>query len=171
MAQRKIMAILSTGGTSEERFSIPWDVSEWVEKNVLLEWVLEEIATLDWSTTELEKFLRDNPNYHPRPLVTLLTYAYATGLFESEEISKLCHRDPFLLGICGSYRPSPRVLDRFRRDNRGLLKWALVQLLKRAFRARYKLQLLPPGLRRHLEESVIERLDLARHMDRAGEGA
>ena len=164
------MAIQATPDRSEERFPIPWDVSAWTEKNVLLEWVLEEIATLDWSNPELEKFLHENPNYHPRVLLTLLAYAYATGVFESDELSKLCHTDPYLLGICGSYRPSSQMLDRFRRDNRGLLKWALVQILKRAFRARYKLHLLPPGLRRHLEESVIERLDLARHMDR-GEGA
>lgn len=165
------MAIQSATSASEQRLTIPWDISEWIDKNTLRAWVDEEIGALDWSNPELLKFLSENPNYHPRLLLTLLHYAYATGLYESEEISKLCHTDASLKEICGQYRPSTSMLDRFRRDNRGLLKWGLGQILKRAFRSKYQLNLLPPGLRRYLEESATERLDLARHMDRAGQGA
>jgi len=85
----------------------------------------------------------------------------------------LCGTDATLRQIWGEDVPSTRMLDRFRRENRGLLKWVLVQILKRALRARYNLNtsMLPAGLRQHLVDLATERLDLARHMDRAGEGA
>ena len=108
-----------------------------------------------------------------RVLLTVLSYAYCTGVYESEEVSELCGTDATLRQICGEEVPSTRMLDRFRRENRGLLKWVLVQILKRALRARYNLNtsMLPAGLKQHLVDLATERLDLARHMDRAGEGA
>ena len=57
--------------------------------------------------------------------------------------------------------------------NRGLLKWLLTEMLKRALRARFGLGdgLLPAGLRRFLVETADVRLDIARHVDRAAHGA
>ena len=58
----------------------------------------------------------------------------------------------------------------FRRDCRGLLKWALVQLFKRALRARLGDFMLPAGLKRRLVDAAVMRLDLARQMDRGYDG-
>ncbi|MCI0745005.1 MAG: hypothetical protein L0Y58_06330 [Verrucomicrobia subdivision 3 bacterium] len=162
---------LQTAG--ERKLLIPWDLSEWIERTVLRAWVDEEVGSMDWSNPELIEFLRANPNYRPREVLTLLGYAYATGVYESEEISRLCVADKIMREICAGHFPSTRALERFRRDNRGLLKWVLAQILKRAFRAHYNLQsgLLAAGLKHHLVQLAVERLDLARHMDRATQGA
>jgi hypothetical protein len=167
------MAISSIQRREEDRLSVPWNIAEWVESKTLRAWVSEEIDTLDWSNPELAQFLHSNPKFRPRVLLTILSYAYCTGTYESEEVSHLCTTDQTLREICGEEFPSTRALDRFRRENRGLLKWVLVQILKRALRARYNLNIsiLPAGLRQHLVELATERLDLARHMDRAGQGA
>jgi transposase-like protein DUF772 len=167
------MATASAQQRSDERLSVPWNIAEWVDPATIRAWVEEEIATLDWQNPELVKFLRENPKLRARVLLTILSYAYCTGVYESEEVSELCATDPTLRQICGEDVPSTRMLDRFRRENRGLLKWVLVQILKRALRARYNLNtsMLPAGLKQHLVDLATERLDLARHMDRAGEGA
>ena len=167
------MAIASVQQGSGERLSVPWNVAEWVDPATIRAWVDEEIATLDWKNPELVKFLRENPKLRARILLTILSYAYCTGVYESEEVSQLCGTDATLRQICGDDVPSTRMLDRFRRENRGLLKWVLVQILKRALRARHNLNtsMLPAGLKQHLVDLATERLDLARHMDRAGEGA
>jgi hypothetical protein len=167
------MAIIATRPADEERLSVPWNIAEWADAKTIRAWVCEEIDALDWSSAELAKFLRDNPNFRPRVLLTILSYAYSTGNYESEEISHLCASDPELRAMCGQNLPSSRALDRFRRENRGLLKWVLVQILKRALRAQYGLNpsVMPAGLKQHLIQLATERLDMARHMDRAGQGA
>jgi hypothetical protein len=167
------MVKTSTRQSADERLSVPWNIAEWVDAQTIRAWVEEEIATLDWSNPELVTFLRDNPNFRARVLLTALSYAYCTGVYESEEVSRLCSTEPALREICAENLPSTRMLDRFRRENRGLLKWVLVQILKRALRARHNLNtsMLPAGLKQHLVDLATERLDLARHMDRAGQGA
>jgi hypothetical protein len=167
------MAVSAPRDRDEERLSVPWNITEWVNGETIRGWVEEEIAALDWSNPELLKFLGENANFRPRVLLTILSYAYSIGNYESEEISQLCAADGTLRSICGQPVPSTRALERFRRDNRGLLKWVLVQILKRALRAKYGLNptVMPAGLKNHLVELATERLDVARHMDRAGQGA
>jgi hypothetical protein len=62
-------------------------------------------------------------------------------------------------------------LSRFRRENRGLLKYCLFELFKRAFRARFETagSLIPAGIRRHLLEASVARLDIARQMARGSD--
>jgi Transposase domain (DUF772) len=167
------VAITETRHLDEERLSVPWNLGEWVEPETIRAWLAEEIDSFDWSNPELLKFLHENPNFRPHALLSLLSYSYSTGVYESEEISRLCGIDATLRAICGQPLPSTRALERFRRENRGLLKWLLVQILKRALRAKYGLNtaMLPAGLKQHLVELATERLDVARHMDRAGQGA
>lgn len=157
----------------QERLVFPWDLTEWVEKDQLLQWVKEEIGSLDWSNPELLEHLSAHPEYRPKSMLSLLTYAYATGVYESEEIVRNCCEDDAFRSLFPSYAPTPNAIGRFRREHRGLLKWALEQLLKRALRAKYSLgdTLLPSRLRRYVMDLAIERLNMARHMDRASQGA
>ena len=151
--------------------AMPWDLTEWCDPVVLCQWITEEIESLDWTNQELIDYLRSNPAYQPKMLLCLLAYAYATGIFDSEEIVRRCERDEALRSICGCHAPaSGHALVRFRRENRGLLKWSLVQLFKRAIRARLGEFHIPAGLKRRLLDVAVTRLDMARQMDRGGEG-
>src|SRR5437867_859350 len=150
----------------QDRFAVPADISEWASKDLLQEWLMEEIGSLNWNHPELLAHLRKNPSCHPRELFCLLTYAYATGLFESEEIVSQSIREPALRRLLRDYSPSVKEIRRFRKENRGLLRWALTQVMKRAIRERYDLgNMVPAGIRRRLEEDATERLVIARHMD------
>ena len=155
--------------TGEEKLQIPLDLSEWCERKSLLTWIQEEVETLDWSNPELTAYLRLHPTYQPKAMLSLLTLAYATGTFESEEIVRLCHGDETFRGLAQGSDLSPSELGRFRRENRGLLKWGLNEILKRALREKFALgnDLLPAGLRHLLTETASVRLDIARHVDRA----
>ena len=109
----------ATRQRSDERLSVPWNIAEWVDTQTVRAWVEEEIATLDWRNPELLAFLRENPNLRARVLLTVLGYAYCTGVYDSEEVSRLCATEPTLRAICGDNFPSARMLDRFRRDPDG----------------------------------------------------
>ncbi len=87
------MAIATIQEPSIEKFSVPLDLTEWIDAQTIRAWVKEEIDTLDWSNPELAKVLALHSNLRPRELLTILGYAYAVGIYESEEISRLCTTD------------------------------------------------------------------------------
>ena len=152
-----------------EKLSVPWDVTEWLDQPSLLSRIIEDIDSLDWKNPELEKFLRANPNFQPRFLLVLLTYAYARGICESDEVVELHYRDPELKQRFPGPPPSAKAVTRFRREHRGLLKWSIAQALKHALRAHFELRdaTLPAGLRRLLTDTATTRIDVGRHLDRS----
>ena len=156
-----------------EPLAIPLNVAEWVDADLLKTWVMEEVETLEWGNPDLQKYLQAHPDFQPKALLSLLIYAYATGVLESEEIVATLMRTPDLRQLWRGPGPSMKEIGRFRKENRALMKWGIVQLLRRALQ--HKLNLgetrLPSGLRQALVDSAVERLDLARHMDRAAQGA
>jgi hypothetical protein len=158
-----------TATTGSGELQVPWDLSEVVEPKTLNSWVREEIESLNWPNPALVEHLRAHPNYHPRMMLMVLTYAYASAVFESEEILRRCDADPLFRGMCTDAAPeSLSALRKFRRDNKALLKWSLVQILKRCLAGPSEHQTVsfPAGVKRLLVENAVSRLDLARHMDR-----
>ncbi len=148
---------------------IPSDLGQWVDKPTLLRWLVEDIDTLDWGNAELVEFLRQHPDYQPKMLLQLLAYAYATGTFESGQVELVYHQDKVFCDLGWQKPPTVRSIRLFRRENRGLFKWALYQVLQRLIRTRFGLgdRLMPAGLKRYLIDNAIERIDLARCLDHA----
>ena len=162
-----------TNPAAADRFVIPVDLSAWADKPMLRQWTVEEIDTLDWSNPELASVLRANPGFQPRFYLVLMIYAYATGRLDSEEVADAYFSEPALKHLFPNQSPSPPAIRRFRRDHRGLLRWGLTQVLKRALRHRYDLgesTAIPAGLGRLLVEGATARLDTARHFDRSVQG-
>jgi hypothetical protein len=158
--------------TIGDELSLPENLEEWFPRATLRAWLEEESAALDWENPELARHLRQRPNYEPRRLLGLLAFAYSTAHFEAEEIQRRCHTDPDFQAIAGPrWRPEASELTRFRRENRGLLKWALLQVFKRAIRTRLDDFRLPAGMKRLLLRSATARLDLARQLDAGYDGS
>lgn len=159
----------SVGATEQRRFSVPWDISEWLDGPRLLAGVTEDVDGLDWKNPELVAFLQTNPGFQLRLLLVLVTYAYAMGVCESDEVVEVYYRDDGLKRIFLNPPPSPTAITRFRRENRGLLKWSVAQALKRAVRAHFQLEdvPLPAGLKKALVDSAGMRIDVGRHLDRS----
>ena len=106
-----------------EEVALPWDLRNWFEAAVLRQWVSDEFEALDWNNPEVIEYLSQRPGFQPKAALSLLTYAYATGLFESEEIDRKAHDDPEYAAIAGAnWKGGARQLTRFRRECRGLLK-------------------------------------------------
>lgn len=154
------------------KFKVPWDVSQWIDKAALIQKLEQDVNSLDWSNPELVAFLKANPNFHPRFLLVLMSYGYAIGACESEDISELCYRDELIRSRVVGQPPSPGAVTRFRRDHRGLLRWLLAQGFKHAVRSHYELgdATIPPGLNRLLREAAADRIDVGRHLDRSVQG-
>jgi hypothetical protein len=155
-----------------KEFAIPLDLSTWADKPLLLQWVVEEIDSLDWSNPELVQILHANPKFKPRFLLVVMVYAYATGRFDSEEVTEVYFTEPVLQHLFPEHALSPNTVMRFRRDYRGLLRWGLAQVLRRSLRHHYDLgdAAIPAGLNRLIVQAATVRLDAARHFDRSNVG-
>jgi transposase len=166
------MMTLRETATQPGELKVPWDLREWAPPAQLLAWVEEELDALDWDNPELVQAAEQRLQYGPRSLLTLLVYAYLVAIYESEEIVSACYTDQVLRSLCGGKVPGPGSVKRFRRENRGLLRWCLARLLLRAVREHYEAgdAALPAGIRRHLEDLATQRLDIARHLDRTAYG-
>src|SRR5712691_11207195 len=90
----------------QNQLTLPLDLGEWIDKKVLAEWIKEEIESLNWSNPELVAYLSANPAFQPRIMLCVLTYAYATGVFGSEEIARNCSEDKVLRSFCGEQMPT-----------------------------------------------------------------
>jgi transposase len=150
---------------------VPLNLAEWIDEALLREWITEAVESLDWSDPRVVAILRDHPAYRPKVMLVLLTYAYATTVFEAEEILRRCESNEVFQQISQGRPPgSGTAISRFRRENRGLLKWSLVQVFKRAIRHRTGEVLFPPRLKRQLADAAVMRLNVARQMDSGAEG-
>lgn len=169
---REHMSGATTTADRASKFKVPWDVSEWIDRAALIQKLEQDVDSLNWSNPELIAFLSANPNFHPRFLLVLMSYAYAVGLCESEEISELCHRDELIKSRVAGQAPSPAAITRFRRDHRGLLRWLVAQGFKHALRNHHQLggAAIPPGLARLLRQAAADRIDVGRHLDRSVQG-
>ena len=155
-----------------DRFLIPLDLSEWIDKSVLRSWVIDAIELWNWNNPELAVILKRHPAFEPKALFDTLTFAYLTSIFGSDEIARCCSTDPEFAELRPRLRPTEEELSLFRRLNRGLLKLSLAEVTLRAVRSQCldsEMRLVPPGLRRAIINDAVMRLDIARHMDRSME--
>jgi len=133
-----------------------------------MKWIREELATLDRLRQGGGEAKADYQDRHSMILM-LLSFSYATGLFESEEVARACHSDPVLAQLCENETNVPWTKDlvEFRRKNRGTLIFVLKRLLSRVIEEHMGLEAgkLSERWERRLEEEAVERLDIARHMD------
>jgi hypothetical protein len=163
---------LKTAGC-EELLSIPLDLSEWVPVLQLREWIMSDVATLNWTNAELMEVLRQNPEFEPKALLNTMVLAYATGIFTADEIARRCSTDIEFRAVRPKLPPIPAEVKAFRKENRGVFKWCLAKVITRALKTQFvdgdRIEILPAGLRRHVVENAVERLELARHLDRSGE--
>jgi len=135
--------------SGEVRIPIPWNLTDWVQAESLRDWVRAEIGQLDWDDPAVREYVQTRGRANPRSVLSVLVYAYATGMFESEEIALACGHDAGFRALSGDAELM-RVMVRALFDKLG----------------ENRSERLPAGLRHYLEESARERLDCARHLDR-----
>lgn len=146
----------------EARDLLPSNLGEWVEPPAMEAWIAEEVDKLDWSNPAVVKYLQNHPSYQPRRLLQLLTQAYATGVYSSETIARMAHANDRARTF---QSVTAETLRRFRRENRLLLKYCLVHLLRRAVQHHFAETRLPVGMKGILLENALVRLNLARDAD------
>ena len=67
---------------------------------------------------------------HPRALLAVLTYCYASEIYSSTDIEDLMLRDAAFRSLCGDQIPDAGTLRRFRRHNHEAIETCLYAMLR-----------------------------------------
>jgi hypothetical protein len=152
---------------ADRQFQIPADLREWIAPSMILAWVEEEVASLNWDHPQVAEHLRLHRDDNPRTWLVLLAYSYATGTLLHDQIIRACRLVPEYRCACGGQVPFTHELRFFRRTNRRLIEYVLAGVFLRALQtvshsaASMPLVDLTPKLR----STAADRINLARHMD------
>src|SRR5699024_9894308 len=96
-------------------FLLPPSVDEWLPDDHLARFVVEITDQLDISAIERQYTGSGSDAYHPRMLLALLFYSYATGTFSSRKIEKASYESVPTRYVAGNQHPDHDTICTFRR--------------------------------------------------------
>jgi transposase len=116
----------------DQTYMFPPSPRDWLPENDLVYFLIDTVATLDLASifAHYERELRGQPPFHPRMMVTLLLYCYATGTRSSRKIMRRCRTDVACRIIVGEDVPDFRTISDFRKIHLARLEGLFVEVLK-----------------------------------------
>jgi transposase len=118
--------------STDQTYLFPPSPHDWLPEGDLVYFLLDTVATLDLSPifAHYQSELRGQPPFHPRMMIALLLYCYATGTRSSRRIMKRCHVDVACRVIVGEDIPDFRTISDFRKIHLARLEVLFVEVLK-----------------------------------------
>jgi transposase len=118
--------------STDQNHLFPPSPHDWLPEGDLVYFLLDTVATLDLTPifAHYERELRGQPPFHPRMMVALLLYCYATGTRSSRKIMRRCHVDVACRVIVGDDVPDFRTISDFRKIHLARLETLFVEVLK-----------------------------------------
>jgi transposase len=116
----------------DQSYLFPPSPQDWLPEDDLVYFLLDTVATIDLSPlfAHYERERRGQPPFHPRMMVALLLYCYATGTRSSRKIMRRCRTDVACRIIVGDDIPDFRTISDFRRTHLARLEALFVEVLK-----------------------------------------
>lgn len=124
--------------TQDQAYLLPPSLREWLPEEHLAWFILDVVSQLDLSPIEASiqgKDARGQRPYHPSMMVSLLVYAYCTGVYSSRRIERACQEDIAFRVIAGNTQPFFTTINEFRRVHREHFGALFVDVLKLCRRA------------------------------------
>jgi transposase len=118
--------------STDQAYLFPPSPHDWLPEGDLVYFLLDTVATLDLTPifAHYERELRGQPPFHPRMMVALLLYCYATGTRSSRRIMRRCHVDVACRVLVGDDVPDFRTISDFRKIHLARLDALFVEVLK-----------------------------------------
>jgi len=105
----------------DQMFLLPPSLNEWVKGDHPARVFSEIIDRLDTSTFRQAKE-EGRPAYHPKMMIKVLLWGYATGIRSSRKIEERLEQDVVFMWLAGLERPDFRTLCLFRTNNKEALE-------------------------------------------------
>jgi transposase len=118
--------------STDQNYLFPPSPHDWLPEGDLVYFLLDTVATLDLSPifAHYERELRGQPPFHPRMMIALLLYCYATGTRSSRKIMRRCQIDVACRVIVGEDVPDFRTISDFRKIHLARLEALFVEVLR-----------------------------------------
>src|SRR5690349_461528 len=115
-----------------QSYMFPPSPQDWLPEDELVYFLLDTIATIDLAPifAHHERELRGRPPFHPRMMVPLLLYRYATGTRSSRKVMRRCRTDVACRIIVGDDIPDFRTISDFRKTHLARPEALFVEVLK-----------------------------------------
>ncbi len=91
------------------------DMQDWLVQKHLARFIVEVIERMDLSAIEASYDGRGERAYHPKMLLALLVYGYATGVFSSRKIERACQDSIAFRYIAANVSPDHDTIADFRK--------------------------------------------------------
>src|SRR5437868_7609293 len=116
----------------DQSYLFPPSSRDWLPENDLVYFMIDTVATLDLTPfyAHYERELRGQPPFHPRMMVALLLYCYATGTRSLRKIMRRCQTDIACRVIVGEDVPDFRTISDFRKTHLARLETLFLEVLK-----------------------------------------
>lgn len=118
------------------------DLRDWVADDDLAHFIIEAVERIDIGAFKVNWRGTGKAQYHPRMMLALLIYCYASGVFSSRRIERATHRDVSVRFIAADTHPDHDTIATFRRENAEAFAVAFGQVLALA----QELKLLKVGM-------------------------
>jgi transposase len=118
--------------STDQNYLFPPSPHDWLPEGDLVYFLLDTVAMIDLSPifAHYERELRGQPPFHPRMMVALLLYCYATGTRSSRKVMRRCQTDVACRVIVGEDAPDFRTISDFRKIHLARLEALFVEVLK-----------------------------------------
>src|SRR5229473_826575 len=116
----------------ETGFLMPPSVDEWLPERHLARFVVEVIDRLDLSAMSRSYRGSGSASYHPKVLLGLLVYGYATGVFSSRKLERATYDSVAFRFIAANDHPDHDTIATFRRRFLKEIEGQFVEVLKLA---------------------------------------
>jgi len=107
----------------------PPSIDEWLPEGYLARFVADVVSQLDTSVIEKCYSGRGSDAWHPKMLISLLFYGYATGVFSSRKLERATHDSVAFRYLCANQHPDHDSIATFRRRFLPELESLFVQIL------------------------------------------
>lgn len=112
-----------------QRLLLPPDLNDWVADDDLAHFIVEAAERVDMHAFHVSRTGSGKAQYHPRMMLALLVYCYASGIFSSRHIERATYRNVSVRFIAANSHPDHDTIAKFRRDNGSAFEAAFTQLL------------------------------------------
>lgn len=102
---------------NDQLFLLPPNIDDFIPEGHLARVISEIVDTFDTRKIEEQYSYRGQKSYHPKILIKLWVYGYATGTLSGRKIAMKCETDTAYMYLCSMYRPDFRTINDFRKDN------------------------------------------------------
>lgn len=116
----------------KKAYELPLSVDEWLNEDHLARFVVEVIDQMDLSKLTSQYGGKGSKAYHPKTLLAILVYGYASGVFSSRRLESATYDSVAFRFIAANTHPDHDTLAAFRRRFLGEMSDVFVQVLEMA---------------------------------------